>query len=518
MQSNARVGKVMGAGMNVAMSLVLAAVGLAAGSASAQNARLTPMGISMNPSGTMHVTPWGQAPEPLRGGPTDACTNVASHTDANFEGGQFVLQAGFAQGELLAATYTVPANQFPIKIDLCEVIFGSVATVQTTTKWSILIFDGEPNNGVLVDTFSSDGDLLPHIVIPQGGPGNPQGVNLQFSVDPGDPDQIIIDNVTGTGKFTIAWRIDQHNNQTGNPCLTAPSQNANAFPTTDVSGLSSPAGNWLFGLNCGPLGCPPNGGWVKFSQLNTLCKPSGDWVTRTTWTSVNCAPGVGACCKLDGTCDLLTATQCTTTGGLYQGDGTDCGSANCPLPTGACCFSNGNCLTLTAGNCSAASGTYLGNGSACAPNSKCPTGACCLATGLCIGGVTLNECQIQGGTFKGVGSLCSGVTCPQPSGACCLSNGNCLFLTQADCGLIPGTTWQGIGSDCADTNGNGLADDCEAPACYADCDMNGSLVIDDFICFQTNFAIGDPSADCDGNTVLAIDDFICYQTFFALGC
>ncbi len=55
-------------------------------------------------------------------------------------------------------------------------------------------------------------------------------------------------------------------------------------------------------------------------------------------------------------------------------------------------------------------------------------------------------------------------------------------------------------------------------ACYPDCDGDTVLTIDDFICFQTFFALGDPYADCDGDTVLTIDDFICFQTFFAIGC
>jgi hypothetical protein len=56
------------------------------------------------------------------------------------------------------------------------------------------------------------------------------------------------------------------------------------------------------------------------------------------------------------------------------------------------------------------------------------------------------------------------------------------------------------------------------PPCYADCDGSGTLNIDDFICFQTFFAIGDPYADGDGSGGLNIDDFICFQTFYALGC
>jgi Metallo-peptidase family M12B Reprolysin-like len=54
--------------------------------------------------------------------------------------------------------------------------------------------------------------------------------------------------------------------------------------------------------------------------------------------------------------------------------------------------------------------------------------------------------------------------------------------------------------------------------CDADCDGSGTLTIDDFICFQTLFALGDPGADCDGSGTLTIDDFICFQTLFAVGC
>ncbi len=59
---------------------------------------------------------------------------------------------------------------------------------------------------------------------------------------------------------------------------------------------------------------------------------------------------------------------------------------------------------------------------------------------------------------------------------------------------------------------------CPPTSCYPDCDESGSLDIDDFICFQTRFAINDPAADCDANASLDIDDFICFQTAFAIGC
>ncbi len=57
-----------------------------------------------------------------------------------------------------------------------------------------------------------------------------------------------------------------------------------------------------------------------------------------------------------------------------------------------------------------------------------------------------------------------------------------------------------------------------AATCKADCDASGELDIDDFICFQTRFAISDPYADCDASGGLDIDDFICFQTLFAIGC
>ncbi len=57
----------------------------------------------------------------------------------------------------------------------------------------------------------------------------------------------------------------------------------------------------------------------------------------------------------------------------------------------------------------------------------------------------------------------------------------------------------------------------DAP-CYPDCDGSGVLDIDDFICFQTLYALGNPDADCDGSGSLDIDDFVCFQTMYAVGC
>jgi hypothetical protein len=52
----------------------------------------------------------------------------------------------------------------------------------------------------------------------------------------------------------------------------------------------------------------------------------------------------------------------------------------------------------------------------------------------------------------------------------------------------------------------------------ADCDESGVLDFFDFLCFQNQFAVGDPRADCDGTGALDFFDFLCFQNEFAMGC
>ncbi len=56
-------------------------------------------------------------------------------------------------------------------------------------------------------------------------------------------------------------------------------------------------------------------------------------------------------------------------------------------------------------------------------------------------------------------------------------------------------------------------------ACFADADASGELDIDDFIAFQTFYAIGNlRNADANADGQLDIDDFITFQTLYAIGC
>ena len=81
-----------------------------------------------------------------------------------------------------------------------------------------------------------------------------------------------------------------------------------------------------------------------------------------------------------------------------------------------------------------------------------------------------------------------------------------------------GLTFGGQATNLATGVHEGFVATIPGKSCVADCDASGGLDIDDFICFQTRFAIADPYADCDASGELDIDDFICFQTAYAIGC
>lgn len=218
----------------------------------------------------------------LSSGLVSACSVVNTHSSANFAGGQFIVQAGFAQGEAAAASFTLPASAFPLKLNLAEMVFAtSNASVLTTTVWDVFVYDGTPDTGELIFSEVADDVVLPFLRL---GPGT-AGSNIQFSIDPQDPEQIIINNTSGTGTFTVGFGITQHSDPPANPCLQSPNTATNAFPTTDTNGLSQPSRNWLYAIDCGIFGAPP--GWHSFNQLATVFRPTGDWNIRVTYESLN---------------------------------------------------------------------------------------------------------------------------------------------------------------------------------------------------------------------------------------
>ncbi len=279
----------------------------------------------------LHVTTRGEIIKDDLAALRDGCDHVETYSAGPFDGGgSIVLQGGFAEGEAAGCTYQLHPDNFPIKINLMEMVFGTDGASQSTvTKWAVHIFDGLPTTGTLAYSFESDDLILPHIELPPGT----NAVNLAVSVDPDDPDQIIMNNDSGTNIFTIAFQIVEHNYQPLDPCFYPPPDCCNAFPATDVGGLSNSVNNWLYAIDCGPWGAPE--GWNRFSNLGAF-KPSGDWIMRVTWQEVDCQPGVGACCYPDGTCAVALVDDCQNAGGQYMGDGTEdcpdtpCDGSDCP--------------------------------------------------------------------------------------------------------------------------------------------------------------------------------------------
>ncbi len=117
-----------------------------------------------------------------------------------------------------------------------------------------------------------------------------------------------------------------------------------------------------------------------------------------------------------------------------------------PPVTGACCFLDGSCQLLTNAACLAAGGNYLGDGTGCDPN-PCPQpGACCFADGHCEMSTVIDpgDCA-PGGTYYGDNTVCFPNPCPPPlDGACCYPDGSCTITTQADCTAL----WLGPGTTC----------------------------------------------------------------------
>lgn len=481
---------------------------------------------------------------------------TVSYTLHQFTSGSFVAQGGMVTGEIAAVSYTIDPSHFPIRIDRVDVLVGTLSLAnQVTERWSVLVWQGDPNTGTLVYTIQSDGKNPPHIIA--SPPTN--AVYLQASVDPQDPEQIIVTN-NGSNRFSVGYRIDQHHlgASTSCPCVPSvpslgtypaiccpPPSSLNLFPASDTDGLSQSSRNWLFARNCpGATGfCDPAGGWFTSSQAGI----SGDWIIRAVYTPSGCVPATGACCVASGSCfNGLTAAQCQAQSGTYQGDNTNCSSINCPVPTGGCCLNGGQtCSVLSQNQCTAQGGTFLGVNVVCGANScrgacciqssqtclntiqnSCtgantfsgigtacatfvcfPIGACCLPSGACASNVSPAQCQAQGGVFQGNTTLCQNVNCPVPNGSCCIGTECFEQVTAAECLGALGT-WNGPNSVCS-------PNPCGAQPCVGDDNLDNIVNIDDLVRVITNWGAcvgcvppGNCIGDINDNCVVNIDDLV----------
>ncbi|MHC4698159.1 MAG: trypsin-like serine peptidase, partial [Planctomycetota bacterium] len=108
----------------------------------------------------------------------------------------------------------------------------------------------------------------------------------------------------------------------------------------------------------------------------------------------------GACCFPDYCEDGMDYDTCTSDGGVYMGDGTDCGSVTCPSTTGACCFCDYCEPGMDFDTCVSDGGSYMGDGTDCANvNCPAPTGACCASAQCTQGGTCETGFPPCGGIF-----------------------------------------------------------------------------------------------------------------------
>ncbi|GEM_PF-5177123 len=275
---------------------------------------------------------------------SDCPQEFSTHSSANFGSPdpiQVGLQGGIVEGEIFAAEYQLADEAFPIRLDQIRSLWVTNQTTQvTTTFYTVLIWEGNPETGTLIASFSAEdpnvNPAAPPPLVMDPGTG---GVLLTFQIDPNaaPDDQIFIGEGSPPpgNSFSVGFRIDQHNNQFGSGCLFPPPQASNAFPSTDTinpNQANQRTRNWLFAIDCGFGGFAP-AGWNRFSQLASFgVEPGGDWNLDVLWTSFNpnCGTLPVGCCCLDGggTFPNVDENLCVSAGGTWAGINTDCADPN----------------------------------------------------------------------------------------------------------------------------------------------------------------------------------------------
>ena len=100
-----------------------------------QAQRLDPHPVKLGETGTLEAMIQLDGDGDGRGGLAGSCdAQISAHTNADFEGGTYVLQGGFAEDEIAAVSFTLPESAFPIKVDLVEMIFGTSSAPMVTAK------------------------------------------------------------------------------------------------------------------------------------------------------------------------------------------------------------------------------------------------------------------------------------------------------------------------------------------------------------------------------------------------
>jgi spore coat protein A len=159
----------------------------------------------------------------------------------------------------------------------------------------------------------------------------------------------------------------------GTASATTPVGGQGGYTWGSTSGMVADVQNWLDNPS-------QNFGWILVGD-ETQNETAKQFGTRENTDNggadkpeliVNYTPLVisGGCCQ-GATCTIETPADCTTLGGVYQGDGTSCSPNPCVEPFGACCASDGTCTEDTQSTCEGGGGVFQGDGSTCA-TVECP--------------------------------------------------------------------------------------------------------------------------------------------------
>jgi hypothetical protein len=81
----------------------------------------------------------------------------------------------------------------------------------------------------------------------------------------------------------------------------------------------------------------------------------------------------GACCRVDGSCAIVTQQDCVSSGGIWLGPDFACEPDPCTQETGACCLPDLPCMIESVLDCLASGGAWQGVGTTCHPDPCGPT-------------------------------------------------------------------------------------------------------------------------------------------------
>ncbi|MCK4343070.1 MAG: hypothetical protein KAY37_15250, partial [Phycisphaerae bacterium] len=214
----------------------------------------------------------------------------------------------------------------------------------------------------------------------------------------------------------------------------------------------------------------------------------------------------GACC-VGTTCSVQNEYYCGVAGGIYIGDGTDCGPPDpCSDITGACCVGT-TCSVQNEYYCLDAGGIYLGDGISCTPNPCIVT--VCRGDSDCDGEINWRDidylvaamndnvaaweamflpgtptCSFENNDVNDDGTInwrdidpfvaLMNTTCPPaPTGACCVG-ATCSVQDESDC-IVAGGTYLGDDTTCTPNPCPAVG---EQACCYPDGSCTHETVID----------------------------------------